>query len=54
MEPKTRKAFSLQDKMNILAQMDDNEETRCADCQIWNCAIKMITTVRNRKDTEEC
>jgi hypothetical protein len=29
-EPKKRKAFSVQEKMDILAQMDANKETRVA------------------------
>jgi hypothetical protein len=40
MEPNNMKTF-VKNKMYILAQMDDNKEMCCTDCQIWNCAINV-------------
>jgi hypothetical protein len=38
-EPRKRKAFSIQEKMDILAQVDANKETCCTGCQVRNCAF---------------
>jgi len=42
MEPKHKKVFFVQNKMYLLAQMDDDKEMCCTDCQIWNCAINVL------------
>ena len=41
MEPKHKKVLCVENKMYILAQMDDDKKTCCTDCQIWNCAINV-------------
>jgi hypothetical protein len=54
-EPKKRKAFPIQDKMDILALADANKETHVAlAARLGIVRSTLNTTVRNRKDTEKC
>jgi transposase-like protein len=54
-EPKTRKAFSIQEKMDILAQVDANKETCVALAARLGIAPSTLNTiVKSRKDTEKC
>lgn len=40
-EPKKKETFSIQEKMNILAQMDANKERCCIGCQTRYCAVNI-------------
>jgi hypothetical protein len=54
-EPKKRKAFSIQEKMAILAQVDANKETRVAlTARLGIAPSTLNTIVKSRKDTEKC
>jgi hypothetical protein len=54
-EPRMRKAFSIQEKMDILAQVDANKETRVAlAARLGTAPSSLNTIVKNRKDTEKC
>jgi hypothetical protein len=54
-EPKKRKAFSVQEKMDILAQVDANKETRVALAARLGIAHSTLNTVvKSRKDAEKC
>jgi hypothetical protein len=54
-EPKKRKAFSIKEKMDILAQMDANKETRVAlAARLGTAPSTLNTTVKSRKDTKKC
>jgi hypothetical protein len=52
-EPKKRKAFSIQEKVGILALMDANKETRVALAARFGIAPSTLNTVvKSRKDAE--
>ena len=54
-EPKNRKAFPIEEKMDIVAQVDANKETHVA--MVARLAIMLSAsniTVKNRRDTEKC
>jgi hypothetical protein len=52
-EPKKRKAFSVQEKMDILAHVDANKETHVALAATLGIAPSTLNTiVKSRKDTE--
>jgi hypothetical protein len=54
-EPRKRKAFSIQEKMDILAQVDANKETRVALAARLGIAPSLLNPiVKSRKDTEKC
>jgi hypothetical protein len=54
-EPKKRKAFSFQEKMDILAQVDANKETCVALAARLGIAPSTLNNiVKNWKDTEKC
>jgi hypothetical protein len=54
-EPKKRKAFSVQEKLDILAQVDANKETCVALAARLGIAPSTLNTiVKSRKDTEKC
>jgi transposase-like protein len=54
-EPKKRKAFSIQEKMDILSQVNANKETRVALAARLGIAPSTLNTiVKSRKDTEKC
>jgi hypothetical protein len=53
-EPKKRKAFSIQEKMDILAQVYANKETHVALAARLGIAPSTLNTiVKSRKDTEK-
>jgi hypothetical protein len=53
-EPKKRKSFSIQEKMDILAQVDANKETRVALAARLRIAPSTLNTiVKSRKDIEK-
>jgi hypothetical protein len=53
--PKKRKAFSIQEKMDILAQVDANKETSVALAARLGIAPSTLNTiVKSRKDNEKC
>jgi hypothetical protein len=54
-EPRKRKAFSIQEKMDILAQVDANKETHVAlAARLGFVPSALNTIVESRKDTEKC
>jgi hypothetical protein len=54
-EPRKRKAFSVQEKMDILAQVDANKETRVALAVRLGIAPSTLNTiVKSRKDNDKC
>jgi hypothetical protein len=54
-EPKNRKAFCIQEKMDILAQVDANKETCVAlAARLGVVPSTLNTIVKSRKDTEKC
>jgi transposase-like protein len=54
-EPRKRKAFSIQEKMDILAQVVANKETCVALAARLGIAPSTLNTiVKSRKDTEKC
>jgi transposase-like protein len=54
-EPKKRKQFLIQDRRNILAQVNVSKETRVALCSRLGIVPSTLnTTVKNRKDTKKC
>jgi hypothetical protein len=54
-EPRKRKVFSIQEKMDIPAQVDSNKETRVAlVVRLGITPSTLNTIVKSRKDTEKC
>jgi hypothetical protein len=54
-EPKKGKAFSVQEKMDILAQVDANKESRETPAARLGIAPSTLNTiVKSRKDTKKC
>jgi hypothetical protein len=54
-EPKKRKVFSTQEKMDILAQVDANKGTRVARAARSGIVPSTLNTiVKSRKDTKKC
>jgi hypothetical protein len=54
-EPKKRKAFSIQENMDILAQVDANKETHFAlAARLGTAPSTLNTIVKSRLDTEKC
>jgi len=53
-EPKKRKPFLIQERRDILAQVDVSMETRIALCARLGIVPSTLNTiVQNRKDTKE-
>jgi hypothetical protein len=54
-EPRKRKAFSIQEKTGVLAQVNANKETCIAlIARLGSVLSTLNNTVKNTKDTEEC
>lgn len=54
-EPKNRKAFSIQEKMDIVAQVDASKEACVTLAARLGIALSALNTiVKNRKDVEKC
>jgi hypothetical protein len=54
-EPRKRKAFSIHEKMDILAQVDANKERRVAlAARLGIVPSTLNTIVKSRKDTGKC
>jgi hypothetical protein len=54
-EPKKRKAFSIQEKTDILAEVDADKETCVALAARLGIAPSTLNTiVKSRKDTKKC
>jgi hypothetical protein len=54
-EQKKRKVSSIQEKMDILAQVDANKETCVALATRWGTEPSSMNAIfKNKKDTEKC
>jgi hypothetical protein len=54
-EPENRKTFCIQEKMDILAQVNANKETYVALAARLGIVLSTLNIiVKSRKDTEKC
>jgi hypothetical protein len=54
-EPKKREQFLIQERRDILAQMDVSKEKHVALCvRLGIVSSTLNTTLKNRKDTQNC
>lgn len=54
-ETKKMKQFSIQEKTDILAQVDANKETHeVLATRLWTVPSTLNTIFKERKDTEKC
>jgi ribosomal protein S9 len=54
-EPNSRRVLSVQEKMDILVQVDTSKETHIAQAARWGIALSAVNfTVTEREDTRKC